>query len=215
VESFGVPGGWEAGEPDAEGGFEIAWQGRVLGRLTWQQMGAHNRMNALAAVASARHVGVEPAQALEALGSFSGVRRRMQVRGSARGVTIYDDFAHHPTAIRATIEGLRQRAKQGRILAVLEPRSSTMKRGIMKDALPLSVEPADRIYVYTEGLSWDAPAVFASLGTRARCVGDLGALVAAVAAEARAGDYVLVMSNGGFGGIHEKLLAKLGEGAAA
>src|SRR6266851_105730 len=140
VESFGVPGGWEAGEPDAEGGFEIAWQGRVLGRLTWQQMGAHNRMNALAAVASARHVGVEPAQALEALGSFSGVRRRMQVRGSARGVTIYDDFAHHPTAIRTTIEGLRQRAKQGRILAVLEPRSSTMKRGVMNDALPPSVE---------------------------------------------------------------------------
>src|SRR6266404_162442 len=102
VEGFGVPGGWEAGEPDGEGGFEVAWQGRVLGRLTWQQMGAHNRMNALAAVASARHVGVEPAQALEALGSFSGVRRRMQVRGSARGVTIYDDFAHHPTAIRTT-----------------------------------------------------------------------------------------------------------------
>jgi UDP-N-acetylmuramate: L-alanyl-gamma-D-glutamyl-meso-diaminopimelate ligase len=130
-------------------------------------------------------------------------------------VTIYDDFAHHPTAIRTTLEGLRQRAKQGRILAVLEPRSSTMKRGVMKDALALSVEPADRIYVYTEGLSWDAPAVFASLGTRARCVGDLGALVAAVAAEARAGDHVLVMSNGGFGGIHEKLLAKLGAGTAA
>src|SRR6266404_7403338 len=215
VESFGVPGGWEAGEPDAEGGFEVAWQGRVLGRLTWQQIGAHNRMNALAAVASARHIGVEPAQALEALGSFSGVRRRMQVRGSAREVTIYDDFAHHPTAIRTTIEGLRQHARQGRILAVLEPRSSTMKRGIMKDALASSVEAADRIYVYTEGLSWDAPAAFASLGTRARCVGDLDALVAAVAAEARAGDHVLVMSNGGFGGIHEKLLAKLRQGSAA
>jgi UDP-N-acetylmuramate: L-alanyl-gamma-D-glutamyl-meso-diaminopimelate ligase len=172
-------------------------------------------MNALAAVASARHVGVEPAQALEALGSFSGVRRRMEVRGSARGVTIYDDFAHHPTAIRTTIEGLRQRARQGRILAILEPRSNTMKRGVMKDALPPSVELADRIYVYTKGLSWDAPVVFASLGPRARCVGDLDALVAAVAAEARAGDHVLVMSNGGFGGIHEKLLAKLGQGAAA
>ena len=138
----------------------------------------------------------------------------MQVTGSARGVTVYDDFAHHPSAIRTTIEGLRQRAKQGRILAVLEPRSSTMKRGVMKDALALSVEPADRVYVYTEGLSWDAPAAFANLGARARCVGDLAALVAAVAAEARAGDHVLVMSNGGFGGICEKLLAKLGEGAA-
>ena len=215
VESFGAPGGWEAGEPDAEGGFEIAWQGRVLGRLTWQQMGAHNRMNALAAVAAARHVGIEPAQALEALGSFSGVRRRMQVRGSARGVTIYDDFAHHPTAIRTTIEGLRERTGQGRILAVLEPRSSTMKRGVMKDALASSVEPADRIYVYTQGLSWDAPAVFASLGARAHCLGDLDALVAALAAEARAGDHILVMSNGSFGGIHEKLLAKLGQGTAA
>jgi UDP-N-acetylmuramate: L-alanyl-gamma-D-glutamyl-meso-diaminopimelate ligase len=139
----------------------------------------------------------------------------MQVRGSARDVTIYDDFAHHPTAIRTTIEGLRQHARQGRILAVLEPRSSTMKRGVMKDALPSSVKQADRIYVYTEALSWDAPAVFACLGTRARCVGDLDALVAAVAAEARAGDHVLVMSNGGFGGIHEKLLAKLRQGTAA
>ncbi|HXM83109.1 MAG TPA: UDP-N-acetylmuramate:L-alanyl-gamma-D-glutamyl-meso-diaminopimelate ligase [Burkholderiales bacterium] len=213
VESFGVPGGWEAGEPDAQGGFEVAWRGRVLGRLRWQQVGAHNRMNALAAIAAARHVGVEPAKALEALGSFSGVRRRMQVRGSARGVTIYDDFAHHPTAIRTAIEGLRQREKQGRILAVLEPRSNTMKRGVLKDALPASVEPADRVYVYTEGLSWDAPAVFARLGKRARCVTDLDVLVAAVAAEARAGDHILVMSNGGFGGIHEKLLAKLGQGA--
>src|SRR5207302_3229559 len=150
-----------------------------------------------------------------ALGRFSAGRGRMQVTGSARGVTVYDDFAHHPSAIRTAMEGLRQLSKQVRILSVLEPRSSTMKRGVMKDALALSVEPADRVYVYTEGLSWDAPAAFASLGARVRCVGDLAALVAAVAAEARAGDHVLVMSNGGFGGIHEKLLAKLGEGAAA
>ena len=130
-------------------------------------------------------------------------------------MTIYDDFAHHPTAIRTTIEGLREHTGQGRILAVLEPRSSTMKRGVMNDALASSVEPADRVYVYTQGLSWDAPAVFASLGARARCLGDLDALVAALAAEARAGDHVLVMSNGGFGGIHEKLLAKLGQGSGA
>src|SRR2546427_11519790 len=111
--------------------------------------------------------------------------------------------------------GLRERKRQGRILAVLEPRSSTMKRGVMKDALASSVEAADRIYVHTQGLSWDAPAVFASLGARAHCLGDLDALVAALAAEARAGDHILVMSNGSFGGIHEKLLAKLGQGTAA
>src|SRR5207302_10165998 len=139
----------------------------------------------------------------------------MQVTGSARGVTVYDDFAHHPSAIRTAMEGLRQLARQGRILAGLEPRSSTMKRGVMKDALALSVEPADRVYVYTEGLSWDAPAAFANLGARARCVGDLAALVAAVAAGARAGDHVCVMARGGLRGMREELRATLGEGGAA
>ena len=215
VERFGVPQGWAAGEPDAEGGFEVAWQGRALGRVRWQQFGAHNRLNALAAIAAARHVGVEPAQAIEALGTFSGVRRRMQVRGLARGVTVYDDFAHHPTAIRVTLEGLRQRIGGARILAVLEPRSNTMKRGVMKEALPASLAQADRVFVYTVGLGWDAQAVFSPLGERARCIDELDRLVAAVAAEARTGDQVLVMSNGGFGGIHDKLLERLRRGVAA
>jgi UDP-N-acetylmuramate: L-alanyl-gamma-D-glutamyl-meso-diaminopimelate ligase len=215
LEPFGVPGAWEAGPPDAEGGFDIAWQGKPLGRVRWPLLGAHNRLNALAVVAAARHAGVEPAAAIEALGTFSGVRRRMQVRGEARGVTVYDDFAHHPTAIRTTVEGLRQRIGPGRILAVLEPRSNTMKRGIMKDELPPSLREADRVYIYSAGLGWDAPAVFAPLGARARCEENLDALVAAVAAEARAGDHVVVMSNGGFGGIHEKLLTRLRQGAAA
>jgi UDP-N-acetylmuramate: L-alanyl-gamma-D-glutamyl-meso-diaminopimelate ligase len=215
LEPFGVPGAWEAGPPDPEGGFDIAWQGKPLGRVRWPLLGAHNRLNALAVVAAARHAGVEPAAAIEALGTFSGVRRRMQVRGEARGVTVYDDFAHHPTAIRATVEGLRQRiGRGGRILAVLEPRSNTMKRGIMKDELPPSLREADRVYIYSAGLGWDAPAVFAPLGARARCEENLDALVAAVAAEARAGDHVVVMSNGGFGGIHEKLLTELRQGAA-
>jgi UDP-N-acetylmuramate: L-alanyl-gamma-D-glutamyl-meso-diaminopimelate ligase len=172
-------------------------------------LGAHNRMNALAVVAAARHAGVEPMATIEALGAFSGVRRRMQVRGEARGVTVYDDFAHHPTAIRTTVEGLRQRVGPGRILAVLEPRSNTMKRGLMKDQLPASLGEADRIYVYSAGLGWDAPAVFAPLKAKTRCEDDLEALVAAVVSEARAGDHVVVMSNGSFGGIHEKLLARL------
>jgi UDP-N-acetylmuramate: L-alanyl-gamma-D-glutamyl-meso-diaminopimelate ligase len=171
-------------------------------------------MNALAAVAAARHAGVEPAEAIESLAAFSGVRRRMQLRGSARGVTVYDDFAHHPTAIRTTVEGLRQRVGGSRILAVLEPRSNTMKRGVMKDELPPSLAGADRIYVYSVGLGWDAAAVFAPLGERARCEDSLEGLIAAVVGEAKAGDHVLVMSNGGFGGIHEKLLKGLGRGSA-
>jgi UDP-N-acetylmuramate: L-alanyl-gamma-D-glutamyl-meso-diaminopimelate ligase len=164
-------------------------------------------------IAAARHVGVDPGAAIEALNGFSGVRRRMQVRGEVRGITLYDDFAHHPTAIRTTVEGLRKRIGRSRILAVLEPRSNTMKRGVMKDELPSSLREADRIYVYSAGLGWDAAAVFGPLGARARCEESLDALVAAVAAEARPGDHVLVMSNGGFGGIHEKLLGRLGKGA--
>jgi UDP-N-acetylmuramate: L-alanyl-gamma-D-glutamyl-meso-diaminopimelate ligase len=212
VERIGVAGGWEAGAPDAAGAFEIAWQGQPLGSVRWQQLGEHNRLNALAAVAAARHAGIEPAAAIESLASFSGVRRRMEVRGRARGITVYDDFAHHPTAIRTTVEGLRQKVGAGRILAVLEPRSNTMKRGVMKDDLPGSLERADRTYVYSAGLGWDAAAVF---GQRAKCFPDLETLIAAIAAEARSGDHVLVMSNGGFGGIHKRLLDRLAQGAAA
>jgi UDP-N-acetylmuramate: L-alanyl-gamma-D-glutamyl-meso-diaminopimelate ligase len=213
VEWFAAPGAWEAGPLDPSGGFEIAWAGNSVGRVGWKLLGEHNQLNALAAVAAARNAGVEPAAAIEALGRFSGVRRRMQIRGEERGVTVYDDFAHHPTAIRTTVEGLRQRVGRGRILAVLEPRSNTMKRGVMKDELPSSLREADRIFVFTAGLGWDAPALFAPLGARARCDESLDALVGAVVQEARAGDHVLVMSNGGFGGIHEKLLKRLRAGA--
>jgi UDP-N-acetylmuramate: L-alanyl-gamma-D-glutamyl-meso-diaminopimelate ligase len=141
----------------------------------------------------------------------------MEVRGRAAGVTVYDDFAHHPTAIRTTLEGLRRREPGGRIIAVLEPRSNTMKRGVMKDALPESLAHAERVFVYSAGLGWEAEAVLLPLAGRARCVEDLDALVHAVVAEARPGDHVLVMSNGGFGGIHARLLAELRgrEGRAA
>ena len=215
IERFGTGRGWEAGQAATDGSFGVSWQGAEIGRIRWQLLGAHNHLNALAALAAARHVGVAPARAIEALNRFSGVRRRMQLRGSARGVTVYDDFAHHPTAIRTTLEGLRQRVGGARILAVLEPRSNTMKRGVMKDALPDSLHDADRVFVYSANLGWDAAAVMAPLGARARCIDDLDTLVAAIAAEARNGDHVLVMSNGGFGGIHTKLLKRLESAAAA
>jgi UDP-N-acetylmuramate: L-alanyl-gamma-D-glutamyl-meso-diaminopimelate ligase len=209
VEAFGVADGWQAGNPDSEGAFDVAFAGKPLGRVRWPLLGAHNRLNALAALSAARHVGVDPAAGIEALGTFGGVRRRMQVRGEARGVTVYDDFAHHPTAIRTTLEGLRQRVGSARVLAVLDPRSNTMKRGVMKDALPASFAQADRVFIYSSGIDWDARSLFALLGPRARCEEDLGTLIAALVAEARAGDHILIMSNGGFGGIHEKLLDRL------
>jgi len=215
VERFGIAEGWEAEAPAADGSFGIQLRGKRQGRLKWQMLGAYNRMNALAAIAAARHVGVAPQEAMDALARFSGVRRRLQLRGQAAGVSVYDDFAHHPTAIQVTLQGLRERVGQGRILAVLEPRSNTMKRGVMKDALPGSLAQADRVYVYNAGLGWDAATLFAPLGSRARSLDDLEALVRAIAADARPGDSVLIMSNGGFGGIHTKLLERLQSAAAA
>ena len=211
IERFGIEDGWMAGAPADDGSFAVAWKGKELGRVTWGLLGRHNRDNALAAIAAARHVAVDPGEAIRALGSFGGVRRRMELKGEAGGVAVYDDFAHHPTAVRTTLEGLRRKVGPARILAVLEPRSNTMKRGVMKDDLPASLEAADRVFVYTAGLGWDAPAVFAGM-SRARCTEDLEQLVQMIAAEARPGDQVLVMSNGGFGGIHGKLLAALGKG---
>jgi UDP-N-acetylmuramate: L-alanyl-gamma-D-glutamyl-meso-diaminopimelate ligase len=208
VERFGVEGGWQS--VPADDGFEVRLEGRALGRVRWAQPGEYNRMNALAAIAAARHAGVEPAKAIDALGQFTGVRRRMEKRGEARGVTLYDDFAHHPTAIRVTLEGLRTQAAGRRILAVLEPRSNTMKQGVMKDQLAASLAAADCVFVFSGGLGWDPAAALRPLGGKARCYEQLDPLVAAVAAEARPGDQVLVMSNGAFGGIHDKLLAALG-----
>lgn len=209
VEEFCSPRGWRAGELDAQGAFEVAWQGASIGRLKLALPGAHNRANALAAIAAARHAGVDPLVAIEALGRFSGVRRRLQLRGVSGGIAVYDDFAHHPTAIRATLEALRQEQSDRRILAVFEPRSNTMRKGVMKEALPESFAAADGVYVYTSGLEWSAEQVFASLGSRVRCERSLDRLIAAVVADAVPGDRVLVMSNGSFGGIHEKLLAAL------
>ena len=215
IEQFGEGGEWRAGAADPDGSFDVMWRGKSAGKVRWGLIGDHNRSNALAAIAAARHAGVEPSRAVAALGTFAGVKRRMELRGKARGVAVYDDFAHHPTAIRLTVEGLRKRIGQARILAVLEPRSNTMKLGAMKSALPGSLENCDRVFLHAAGLSWDAAEALRPLGDRATCYGSVEAIVAAVGAEARPGDHVLVMSNGGFGGIHGKLLARLGQGSAS
>ncbi|MBN8473979.1 UDP-N-acetylmuramate:L-alanyl-gamma-D-glutamyl-meso-diaminopimelate ligase [Sulfuritalea sp.] len=210
VDWFNGDEGWQAGEPNADRGFALSLAGQVQGRLgRFELAGAHNRANAVAAVVAARHAGVPVAVALKALESFSGIKRRLEVRGTVRGVTVIDDFAHHPTAIRVTLEGLRQRVGRARILAVLEPRSNTMKLGSMKAQLPESLAEADATYCFASNLGWDATAALAPLGGRAQVFDDLSGLVAAVVAEAREGDQVLVMSNGGFGGVHDRLLAGL------
>jgi len=215
VERIGIAGGWQAGPVDDDGGFEVSWNGEPQGQLRWNLLGEHNRMNALAAVAAARAAGVAPGRSLEALGRFGGVQRRMEEKGRARGVVVYDDFAHHPTAIRTTLEGLRSRVGSARILAVLEPRSNTMKLGVMRDALPASLAGADRVFVLGAGLGWDPRDALAPLGARAQTFASLADLVPAVAAEARAGDHVLAMSNGGFGGFHARLLEALRAQSAA
>src|SRR5471030_2968679 len=219
VERFGVQGGWEA-LPAVDGvavdeQFAVYWEGERLGVVDWQVQGEHNRMNALAAIAAARSVGVPPAQATQSLSTFRNVKRRMEVKGSVDGVTVYDDFAHHPTAIETTVAGLRTRiGANSRILAVLEPRSNTMKLGTMKAQLPASLADADLVFGYgahegRDKLGWDLQAALAPLGNKAQAFSDLAALVKSIAAAARPGDHVLVMSNGGFGGVHQKLLDAL------
>jgi UDP-N-acetylmuramate: L-alanyl-gamma-D-glutamyl-meso-diaminopimelate ligase len=208
VERFGAADGWSAGAAGADG-FDALWRGQKQGRVSWTLTGAHNQANALAAIAAARHCGVAPGQAIAALGAFEGVKRRMEVRGIVNGITVYDDFAHHPTAIASTLEGLRSKVNGERILAVIEPRSNTMKLGMMKDRLAGSLAAADRVYCYSAGLKWDAAA---ALGSRAVVCDDLQRLVEQLAGDVRRGDHVLVMSNGSFGGIHEKLLARLAQG---
>ncbi|MEJ5999042.1 UDP-N-acetylmuramate:L-alanyl-gamma-D-glutamyl-meso-diaminopimelate ligase [Paucibacter soli] len=202
------PGALRArGEPQA---FDVLRGSLKVARVEWALLGEHNQLNALAAMAAAEHVGVTPEQSAAALASFQNVRRRLELRGEAMGVRVYDDFAHHPTAIRTTVNGLRRKiAPSERILAVFEPRSNTMKLGTMKAQLPWALEEADLSFCNQAGLSWDAREALAPMGAQAVIGSDVEALVAAVAKAARPGDHVLCMSNGGFGGIHEKLLAAL------
>jgi UDP-N-acetylmuramate: L-alanyl-gamma-D-glutamyl-meso-diaminopimelate ligase len=214
VERF-VNGDWQARELVADGSaFEIRHRGERQGLVEWRFNGAHNIHNALAAVAAARHVGVPAEVAIAALARFEGVRRRQELRGTIAGVSVYDDFAHHPTAIAGTLTGLRARVDRGRIVAVLELRSNTMRMGVHKDALVASLEAADRVHLLRpERMAWDLQAEFTD--PRVSLYRTVGEIVAAVTMEARSGDLVVIMSNGGFGGIHELMLQALGEANAA
>lgn len=209
LEYFGDNEGWSA--QGDESAFTVYFKSVWQGEVSWPLIGAHNVLNALAAIAAARHAGVASAQACAALATFESVRRRMEVRGQINGITVYDDFAHHPTAIATTLGGLRHKVGAARILAVIEPRSNTMKLGVMNQALPASLREADRVFCYSANLAWDATALFAPMAN-AQVFENMAALVAAIAAQARSGDHVLIMSNGGFGGIHEKLLDALAAG---
>lgn len=194
--------------------FPVLLNGKACGEVRWPLIGLHNVDNALAAISAARHAGVPPERACEALGKFSGVRRRMELRGAAAGVQVYDDFAHHPTAIATTLEGLRRRVGNQRIVAVLEPRSNTMRAGVHTDTLAASLADADSVWLYAPAdLGWDAATVLAPLGTRAHLARDLESLLAGLTGELRAGDHALLMSNGGFGGLHDRLLAALNASA--
>ncbi len=194
------------GEPHT---FDVLRGATKVAHVEWDLLGEHNQLNALAAMAAAEHVGVPPAEAAKALGRFANVKRRMELRGEAGGAKVYDDFAHHPTAMRLTIDGLRRKIGDARILTVFEPRSNTMKLGSMKAQLPWALEEADLSFCFAGNLGWDAAEALAPMGAKARVVATLDALVRQVVAESRAGDHILVMSNGGFGGVHDKLLAAL------
>lgn len=214
VEQFGTESDWQAANVDANGSFDVLFKGGLQAHVSWDMLGEHNRMNALACIAAARHVGVAPCIAIEALGEFKNVKRRMETKGVVNNITVYDDFAHHPTAIETTVAGLR--AKVGdfkstgaRILVVLEPRSNTMKLGIMKEALPASLKDADLVFCYGANLGWDATEALKPIKNKAQTFESLENLVIAIAKSAKSGDHILVMSNGGFGGVHQKILDAL------
>jgi UDP-N-acetylmuramate: L-alanyl-gamma-D-glutamyl-meso-diaminopimelate ligase len=198
--------------------FAVIYQGKKCAEVHWARhsgvMGVHNQLNGLAAIAAAHHIGITPEESALALAEFKNVKRRLELIGEKHRVHVYDDFAHHPTAIATTIDGLRKQVGEARILAVLEPRSNTMKLGVMKSQLPDSLREADLVFAYgaisgKDALGWDLQESIAPLGSKAKSFHDLGRLVEAVCSEAKPHDHVLVMSNGGFGGVHQKILARL------
>lgn len=207
LEKFGVRDGWHVKQQDNHIA-EIFFQQQSQGLLQWDLLGEHNRMNALAAIAAAQYAGVSVDVAMEALSQFRNVKRRMEIRGKVNGVTVYDDFAHHPTAIQTTVSGLRDHVGKSRIIAVLEPRSNTMKMGIWKNKLADSLAQADVVFCYSSESDWVEDAL-AGLGAKAKCYADMLGLIAAITEIAIPGDHILIMSNGGFGGIHEKLIDTL------
>jgi UDP-N-acetylmuramate: L-alanyl-gamma-D-glutamyl-meso-diaminopimelate ligase len=214
VEPVGVANGWE-GKVLPDTGISIRFKGNPQGLLHWDLLGEHNLMNGLAALAAARHAGVPVDVGIDALRQFKNVKRRMEVRGVRNGITVYDDFAHHPTAIRTTLDGLRSKVKGARIIAVLEPRSNTMRMGVWKDSLADSLVGADQVFCYNAHLGWDAGDALGPLGKRAHVYNDLDQLTAAITTTAQPGDHVLVMSNGAFGGLHDRLLVAMDRVAAS
>lgn len=209
VQWFGSEQGWQVANEAADGSFDVLLHGEKVGHIAWELMGEHNRMNALAVIAAARHVGVSIATTCEALNEFKNVKRRMELKGVVQGVSVYDDFAHHPTAITTTLAGLRQRVGEARIIAVLEPRSNTMKLGTMKAALPDSLQTADKVYCYAGGVDWDVADALSPLGNKVCVERDFEQLLQQIVQNAQTGDHILVMSNGGFGNIHHRLLQQL------
>jgi UDP-N-acetylmuramate: L-alanyl-gamma-D-glutamyl-meso-diaminopimelate ligase len=204
---------WSTRELSADASvFSVYWGGEKVGRVSWNQLGAHSVANALAAMAAARHAGVSASQGVVGLASFSGVKRRLEVLGGAGGVLVYDDFAHHPTAIATTLNALRASVGEARIVAILEPRSNTMRMGVHKDHLAASLAAADEVFLYEPpGLQWDLAQVARTLGDCARVSSSIEQIIAGVTELACPGDHVLIMSNGGFGGIHQRLLEALRE----
>ena len=210
LQRFGAGGEWQAKVSDAGGArFEVLHRDRCVGEVNWQQIGLHNVANALAAMAAAANVGVAPAAACATLSGFNGVRRRLEMRGCVRGVTVYDDFAHHPTAIQATIAALRTRPG-GRVLTLLDPRSNTMRMGVHRDTLGPALNEADAVWLWlSPDVDLDVAPMHNILGHKLRVGADIDDIVQQVCAEATAGDRVLVMSNGAFGGVHQRLLSVL------
>lgn len=210
VELFNTTDGYVCRGDDASGSLVLHKGEQEIGQVSWALTGDHNRANACAALLAARHVGVAFDKGLEALGRFQNVKRRMEIRGEVNGITVYDDFAHHPTAIATTLGGLRRKVGTNtRILAVLEPRSNTMKLGTLKDQLAASLADADLVFCYSKDLGWDAAGALAALGNNAQVQDDFQLLMDQIVSTAQPGDQILVMSNGGFNGIHGKLLAAL------
>jgi UDP-N-acetylmuramate: L-alanyl-gamma-D-glutamyl-meso-diaminopimelate ligase len=208
IEKIGVDDGWQANTLGNDSA-DISFRGKSQGTLNWGLMGEHNRMNALAALAAAHHVGVTIETGITALTKFKNVRRRMELCGVANEITVYDDFAHHPTAIQTTLEGLRNKVNDARIIAVLEPRSNTMKMGIWQDRLAESLKAADLVFCYTSNLGWDVQKSLEPMGSKAVSSDNLEKLIEAITVATHPGDYVLIMSNGGFGGIQKKILKSL------
>ena len=211
VSSSGSDAQWQVRKQTADGRcFDVMLAGDVVGTVNWEQLGDHNIHNALVAIAAARHAGVPVAQSLAALGEYRGVKRRMELRGQVNGVTVYDDFAHHPTAIATTLQGLRRRVGDARILLLLEPRSNTMRMGVHRDTLAASMQGADFIWLHEPPeLDWSLADLVRGMEVPVEVSTSVDAIVAGVVQAARSGDHILVMSNGGFGGIHQKLLDQL------